>query len=261
MPMITITDTAADPETSPEGATRPAYLAEPVPVSDRPGPWPGVIVVHDALGMTDDMQEQADWLAGAGYLTLMPDLYNGRSMVRCIKSTFAQLTAQQGPVFEQIEVARKHLAALPECTGTVGVIGYCMGGAFALLLAGRPGYAAASVNYGPLPRNLDEVLAGACPIVASYGGRDTGLKGATERLRPALQKASVAHDLVEYPNGRHAFINRITVASPLTVLMKVAGVGYDHDSAADAKRRILGFFDAHLRAARPVIASGNPVTE
>lgn len=260
MPMITIADTAAGPRAAGE-ATRPAYLAEPVPVSDRPGPWPGVIVVHDAFGMTDDMQEQADWLAGAGYLALMPDLYNGRSMVRCIKSTFAQLTAQQGPVFEQIESARRHLAGLAGCTGTVGVIGYCMGGAFALLLAGRPGYSAASVNYGPLPQNLDEVLAGACPIVASYGGRDTGLKGAPERLRPALQKADVIHDFLEYPNGRHAFINRIAVASPLTVLLKVAGVGYDHDSAADAKRRILGFFDTHLRAGRPAVALGKAVQD
>lgn len=243
MPMITIPDTAAGSA----GALRPAYLAEPVPVSDRPGPWPGLVVIHDAFGLSDDIREQADWLAASGYVALVPDLYNGRSMVRCIKSSFGQLTAQRGPVFEQIEVAREHLAGKSSCTGTVGVIGYCMGGAFALLLAGRPGYAAASVNYGPLPANLDEVLAGSCPMVASYGGRDTGLKGAGEKLRLGLKRAGVAHDFKEYPNARHAFINRITVLSPLTTLMKVGGVGYDHDSAADAKERILAFFDQHLR--------------
>ncbi|MGS0686938.1 dienelactone hydrolase family protein [Nakamurella sp. GG22] len=259
--MITVADTAAGPTAAGQDATRPAYLAEPVPVSDRPGPWPGVIVVHDAFGLGDDIREQADWLAAAGYLALAPDLYNGRSMVRCIKATFGQLTAQQGPVFQQIEAARTHLAALPNCTGTVGVIGYCMGGAFALLLAGRPGYSAASVNYGPLPENLDEVLAGACPIVASYGGRDTAFKGATGRLAPALAKANVVHDIEEYPNARHAFINRIAVASPLTVLMKVAGIGYDHDSSADAKRRILGFFDAHLHAGQPAVAGGGSAAE
>ena len=251
MPTISIADTARGPGAARDNATRPAYLAEPVTVGDRPGPWPGVIVVHDAFGLSDDIREQADWLASAGYIALVPDLYYGRSMVRCIKSTFGQLTAQQGPVFRQIDAARTHLAGLPECTGTVGVIGYCMGGAFALLLAGRPGYSAASVNYGPLPENLDEVLVGACPIVASYGGRDTGLKGATERLAPALAKADVVSDLKEYPNARHAFINRMAVASPLTAIMKVAGIGYDHDSAADAKRRILGFFDTHLRAGQP----------
>lgn len=63
-------------------------------------------------------------MAAAGYIALVPDLYNGQSMVRCIKGTFSRLVAQQGPVFTQIEAARTHLAALPLCTGTVGMIGY-----------------------------------------------------------------------------------------------------------------------------------------
>ncbi len=253
MPMITIRDTAASG--AGPAAVRPAYLAEPVPVTDRPGPWPGVVVIHDAIGMTDDIKEQADWLAAAGYVALVPDLYNGRSMVRCIKNTFGQLMAQQGPVFTQIEAARLHLAALPNCTGTVGVIGYCMGGAFALLLAARPGYAAANVNYGPLPKNLDEVLAGSCPMVASYGAKDISLRGAAREIELGLAEAGVPADVKEYPNARHSFINRLTVASPLSVLLKVGGVGYDHDSAADAKERILAFFDIHLRADHSVPAT------
>src|SRR6478752_1569681 len=225
MPMITIPDTAGS-----DGGLRPAYLAEPVPVRDRPGPWPGVIVMHDAFGLGDDIREQADWLAASGYIALVPDLYNGRSMVRCIKSIGAQLIAQHGDVFRQIEVARSHVAGLPTCTGTVGVIGYCLGGAFALLLAARPGYSAAAINYGQLPKNLDEVLAGSCPMVASYGARDTSLKGAANKVRLSLERANVVSDVKEYPNARHGFMNRIAVASPLTVLMKVGGIGYDHDS-------------------------------
>jgi carboxymethylenebutenolidase len=59
----------------------------------------------------------------------------------------------------------------------------------------------------------------------------------------------VTADIEEYPEARHGFINRLTVASPLTPLMRIAGVGYDHAAAADAKRRILAFFDVHLRGA------------
>ncbi|MET3805817.1 carboxymethylenebutenolidase [Nakamurella sp. UYEF19] len=225
------------------------YLARPVKVSDREGPWPGVVVVHDAFGAGNDMKEQADWLAAAGYLAVMPDLYEGRSTIRCVQGAFRQLTSQKGPIFEQLERVRVAVAAHPDCTGTVGVIGFCMGGGFALLMAGRPGWGAASVNYGQLPKNVDEVLSAPCPIVASFGGKDKGLPGAAAKIEAALTKSGATHDVKEYPEARHGFMNRVTVASPLTPLMKVMGVGYDHDAAAHAKSRILEFFDTHLRQA------------
>lgn len=225
------------------------YTAVPVVTGGRPDPWPGVVLIHDAFGMGDDMREQADWLAAAGYLTTVPDLYAGRSPVRCIRGAFAQLTAQRGPAFDQIESVRAAVAGRVDCTGTVGVIGYCMGGAFALLLAGRPGWSAASVNYGQVPANVADVLAGGCPLVASYGGKDKGLPGAAGKVRAAAAAAGIVADVKEYPDARHGFINRVTVASPLGPLLKVGGIGYNHPAAADAKRRILVFFDTHLRAA------------
>lgn len=223
------------------------YVSTPVATYDRPGPWPGVVLVHDVLGLGDDMREQADWLAAAGYLVAVPDLYQGSSAIRCLKSTFTQLSRQQGPVFDRLDAVRSALAEDPRCTGRVGVIGYCMGGGFALLLAGRPGWSAASVNYGPVPDDVEDVLRGACPVVASFGGRDKGFAGAAEKIRNAADAAGVPADVKEYPDARHGFINRISAASPLTPLLKVAGIGYDHDAAADAKRRILSFFDEHLR--------------
>jgi len=247
MPTIVVPGPAPESE-------RGAYFAEPVPTADRPGPWPGVVVIHDALGLGDDMREQCDWLAAAGFVTVMPDMYHGKRMIRCVKGVFQQLTQQHGPVFEQIDQARRWLAGRDDCTGTVGVIGYCMGGAFALVLAGRPGYSAASVNYGaPLPEDIEATLAGACPVVASYGGKDRGLKGAAATVSALLEKAGVPADVKEYPNATHAFINRPPLASPTAVLMKITGLGaYHHDSAADAKRRILAFFDQHLRVGADV---------
>jgi carboxymethylenebutenolidase len=230
-----------------------AYLATPIVTGSRRGPWPGVVVVHDAFGMGDDMREQADWLAAAGYLAVVPDLYAGRAAVRCVKSMLAQLSAQEGPAFDQIASVQSRLAGLPDCTGTVGVIGYCMGGGFALLLAGRPGWSASSVNYGTVPENVAEILVGACPVVASFGGRDRGLRGAADSLRHAAQAAGAHADVKEYPRAGHGFINRMTVPWPLPAMLKVMGVGYSHAAAADAKRRILKFFDTHLREALPTL--------
>ncbi|MET0693036.1 MAG: dienelactone hydrolase family protein [Propionibacteriaceae bacterium] len=225
------------------------YLATPVATSDRPGPWPGVVMIHDAFGLGSDAREQADWLAAAGYLTVIPDLYQGKRAVTCIKGTFAQLTARKGPAFDQIESARVALASHEACTGTVGVIGYCMGGGFALVLAGQGGWSAASVNYGMVPEDIRDILSGACPIVASYGGKDRTLPEDGARLEEAATAVGATIDFKEYPEARHGFINRLAAMSPMTPLMKIGGVGYDHDAAADAKKRILSFFDVYLRNA------------
>ena len=77
-----------------------------------------------------------------------------------------------------------------------------MGGGFALLAAAR-GFDAAAPNYGPLPKDLDGALKGACPMVASYGGRDWELPGAAAKLEAALTRHGVAHDVKEYPGAGH----------------------------------------------------------
>lgn len=226
---------------TPAGTIR-AHLAVGSPPGER---QPGLVVIHEALGLNDEIREQTDRFASKGYVALAPDLFSYGPKLRCMRDTFRSLMRHEGPAFDVLDAVAGAVAAREDCTGRVGVIGYCMGGGFALLAAPRPGFAAASVNYGLVPKAAEEVLRGSCPIVASYGADDRVMRGAAHRLETALTAAGVEHDVKEYPGAGHSFLNKHP--GPLLALEKVFGAGYRQGPAEDAQRRIDAFFAKHLR--------------
>lgn len=78
------------------------------------------------MGMTTDLRHQADWLASVGHLALAPDLFFRGGRVSCLRTIFRDATRGRGQTFDDIEASRAWLADRDDCTGRVGVIGFCM---------------------------------------------------------------------------------------------------------------------------------------
>lgn len=221
----------------------PAYRAEP----PGEGPWPAVVVIHDAFGLTDDIKRSCDRLAAAGYLVLAPALFRRGNRVACVVATMRTLSSGTGAAIDDLLAAQAALVADPHCTGKVGVIGFCMGGGFCLQLAPRGVFDAAAPNYGNWPKNT-EALINSCPTVASYGAKDPTLKGAAARLERILADGAVPHDVKEYPDVGHSFMNDWGTPSALQFVTRAAGFFYSEPEAEDAWTRILAFFGDHLKA-------------
>ncbi|MDR7082661.1 carboxymethylenebutenolidase [Arthrobacter ginsengisoli] len=218
------------------------YLAEPA----GNGPFPAVLMIHEAFGLNDISRRQADRLARAGYLTLAVDLFSDGGARRCLVSTMRSLMSGTGKAFTDLAAAQAWLERSGRTNGKMGVIGFCMGGGFALLIA-KDGFDAAAVNYGRLPKNPEEALLGACPVVGNFGKADRTLPGEAAKLETVLDGLGIEHDVKEFDGAGHAFMNDAEGGPrPLRPLFRVMGVKPDPDAAAEAWQRIEDHFARHL---------------
>lgn len=205
------------------------------------GPWPSLVVLHDVGRILRDMERITKKIAANGYVALAPDLYSRGGRVRCLTRVMASAFTGRGRAVNDILAARDHLLGLPETTSAVGVVGFCMGGGFALVASGK-GFGAAAPFYGNLPGNAEELLEGACPVVASFGERDRFVPGGEQKLRKVLEANGVEHDIKTYDGVAHSFANQL----PLQPIARITGFGYSPEVEAQAWERVYSFFDKHL---------------
>ncbi len=214
-------------------------------------PLPAVIVIHDIFGMTTDVRSQAAWLADNGFLAVVPDFFAWSSRIVCIQSAMRDLQRNSGRLFDAVEAVRSMLNTRRDCTGRIGVIGFCFGGSFALLLAPREGYHAVNANYGMLPKHYESFFTGSCPILALYGRKDRSLRGAAAKLDGSLARADVPHTVIEYPEAGHGFLNdhdRSEHPLIFAVIGSLLPAGFHEPSAVDARPKIVKFLHDCLDA-------------
>ena len=213
-------------------------------IPQGPGPWPGVVIIHDEIGCASDKEAINSHVAAAGYLALTPNLFARGGWARCVTKVMRQILSKQGQALDDVLAARDHLKARPDCTGRIGIAGFCMGGQFALVMSPK-GFDASAPFYGaPLPRHLSETLDGACPVVASFGARDPMGIGAPKKLQRVLDHKGITHDVKTYPKVGHSFANNL----PAQPLLRIGGFGHNQEATEDAWARVFAFFGEHLHA-------------
>ena len=224
-----------------DGGTFDAFCAVP-----KAGSAPGVLLFQEIFGINDNMRGLAEKLAGEGYVVLVPDMFwrieprFERKDESGMGDAFAMVQRFDPELgAADITSTHAHLLAMPECTGKVGAVGFCLGGTLALATAalsrvdGRGPDAAVSYygsgNNGLLDQ-LDDV---SCPVLFHYGEQDPFIP---EEQLAEVEQAIAERDhltLERYPAG-HAFSNWDAPSM------------YQQESADLAWSRTLAFFGEHL---------------
>lgn len=203
----------------------------------------GIVVVHEARGVTDAVRELAAGLAAEGWLAVVPHLYHrdGADELPAdgdsdqVRDQVQRLSADS--VLADTDASFRWLADRAVTGDRMGVVGFGLGGSVALIVAARRDLGAAvSVAavgvLSPLSDTLPPLVQAApelrCPWLGIFGGDEQVPEDEVEKLRDAVASAQVATDLVHFPGSHHRFDT-------------------DQSAAVEAWTRTLNWFDSHLR--------------
>jgi carboxymethylenebutenolidase len=219
---------------SPQGTGKVrAYLARP---ESATGKLPGILVIHENRGLNPHIEDITRRLALDNFVALAPDAltplggYPGDEDKA--REAFAKL--DQAKTREDLVAGAGVLKARPECTGKIGVVGFCWGGTMANMLATRlPDLAAAVPFYGGQPAAADAARIKA-PLLIHYADNDDRINSGWPAYEAALKGSGVAYTMYRYPGTQHGFNNDTTPR-------------YDRAAAELAWQRTVEFFNKNLR--------------
>ena len=219
---------------SPQGSgTMRGYFARPAGTG---GKFPGVVVIHENRGLNPYIEDVARRLAAANFVAFAPDAltplggYPGTEEKAV--ALFARLDA--GKRTEDLLAAAGYLKSRPECTGRIGVMGFCFGGGIANTMAVRIADLAAAVPfYGNQPSAADTARIKA-PLLIHYAANDERINAGWPAWEAALKANGVKYRVHTYPGTNHGFHNDTTPR-------------YDEAAAKLAWSRTIAFLNENLR--------------
>jgi carboxymethylenebutenolidase len=194
---------------SDDGKSFKGYLSLP-----PTGSGPGIVLIQEIFGVNQHIRAVADQYAMAGYVVLAPDMfwrlepgfdvgYSPADMQKAI-SLMQQLDAEKA--VKDLTSAVQTLRALPECTGKIASLGYCMGGRLSFLCAANAGVDAAVCYYpGGIEGQLGQVEKVKCPIMFHFAQNDDHISmDAVAAVKTAFAGRSNA-TIEVYPSVDHGF--------------------------------------------------------
>lgn len=211
-------------------------------------PSAGIVVIQDALGVTNALVSATVRLAADGYLAVAPHLYHRRADAPVedfdtARPLMNSLNADD--MTHDIADAIGYLDAAGIEKEHMGIVGFCMGGSVSLWQATTGAFGAAVTFYGGgvsasrwkgVPPGLESAGELTCPWLGLYGDKDRSISvDEVEKVRVTVASTGVPTSVVRYANAGHAFA------------LDPAAPQYVADSAADAWAHAMSWFDAHLR--------------
>ncbi len=227
---------------TPDGAME---IYEAAPAGEPKG---AVIVIQEAFGVNDHIQDVTRRFAAAGYLGVAPALFHRAGGGTASYDDFSKVMplfegVSDGGVLADVDATIAHVEAQGLARSRIGIVGFCFGGRVTFLVAARRALGAAVGFYGGgivsasglgLPPLIDEAAGLQTPWLGLFGDLDKGIPvEGVEELRGALGDAPVAAEVIRYADAEHGFHCDARDA-------------YHEASATDAWQRTLEWFDTHL---------------
>jgi carboxymethylenebutenolidase len=220
------------------GSTAVGYLATP-----EAGHGAGIIVIQEWWGLVDHIRDVCDRFAAVGFVALAPDLYHGVTMAEPDEAGKAMMALKMGQAAQDMSGAVDEL--LRRSDGAhIGVIGFCMGGGLALVLATqRPDAVAAVVPcYGVIawPDAQPDYSKLSAAVLGHYAAEDGFFTpAAAEALGEELRALGKSAEIIVYPGVDHAFFNDTRPEV------------YNAEAASQVWDRSIAFFRQHLPSGAP----------
>ncbi len=213
-----------------------AYLAAPKQEGNKK--FPAILMIHEWWGLNPWIKANADKFAQEGYVVLALDLYRGKVAPSSIIAHELMRGLPEDQVSHDIKVAFDYLAELtPVDKKKIGVIGWCMGGGYALKAVTEiPSFAACVFCYGRLITDGEKLAEIRCPVLAIFGREDRGIaeKDVLE-FEKNMKRLRRKITMEMYDQAGHAFMNPSN------------SEGYRPDQTDDAWKKIGLFLETQLK--------------